>query len=309
LPCLLAAFAAPPLLALELRSFPDQDQTPTIGVKVDVVSLDIEVLDRSGNPVRGLRKEDFRIRENGKPVEVTNFGWFEGRPVSLVLVLDTSTLRREQLLLAKEFISRLIHLLSRTDEIALYSYNEKEVFLEQDLATDRSLILEALNNIEVPSKRRRNLLKEAFGNPPPSGLSLDLAVAKAREGKNDKKAVALLSDRFRGLGPAVVEHVRDGGLTVLTVKLESQSTDRAKAEQGAAGGRPVADETGGREFRAGPEDAARVCRTIATALKNHYYAGYLTEVRPGDDKVRRIEVTVAAQDWVVFARRSFAPSR
>jgi VWFA-related protein len=42
-------------------------------IDVSVVNLDVFVTDRKGEPVTGLRREDFEIREDGKPVEISNF--------------------------------------------------------------------------------------------------------------------------------------------------------------------------------------------------------------------------------------------
>ena len=42
-------------------------------IQVSVVNLDVYVTDKAGKPVTGLRKEDFTVLEDGKPVEVSNF--------------------------------------------------------------------------------------------------------------------------------------------------------------------------------------------------------------------------------------------
>ena len=42
-------------------------------VDVHVLELEVAVLDRQGNPVRGLTREDFEVRHGKKRVEVTNF--------------------------------------------------------------------------------------------------------------------------------------------------------------------------------------------------------------------------------------------
>jgi len=47
-------------------------------VDVDVVELEMVVTDGDGNPVRGLTREDFRVFEDGEPVELTNFYAVEG---------------------------------------------------------------------------------------------------------------------------------------------------------------------------------------------------------------------------------------
>jgi VWFA-related protein len=42
-------------------------------IQVSVVNVDVFVTDKKGQPVTGLRKEDFQVLEDGKPVEVSNF--------------------------------------------------------------------------------------------------------------------------------------------------------------------------------------------------------------------------------------------
>ncbi len=42
-------------------------------VNVSVVNVDVYVTDKQGRPVTGLKREDFQLFENGRPVEVTNF--------------------------------------------------------------------------------------------------------------------------------------------------------------------------------------------------------------------------------------------
>jgi VWFA-related protein len=50
-----------------------QAQNPQFRSGVDLVTLDVAVLDRAGNPVTGLTKDDFVVLENGKPQTVSTF--------------------------------------------------------------------------------------------------------------------------------------------------------------------------------------------------------------------------------------------
>ncbi len=45
----------------------------TLKVQSDLVLTDVVVRDRKGNPVRGLKREDFSVFENGKPQQVVSF--------------------------------------------------------------------------------------------------------------------------------------------------------------------------------------------------------------------------------------------
>ncbi|HEX2061021.1 MAG TPA: VWA domain-containing protein, partial [Thermoanaerobaculia bacterium] len=60
-------FAATPL--------PAQERVPRTAetIEVSIVNVDVVVTDRKGNPVRGLTKDDFEVREGGKPRAITNF--------------------------------------------------------------------------------------------------------------------------------------------------------------------------------------------------------------------------------------------
>jgi VWFA-related protein len=49
-------------------------------IEVGVVNLEVFVADRKGKPVPDLRREDFEVFEDGKPVEVTNFYAEAGQP-------------------------------------------------------------------------------------------------------------------------------------------------------------------------------------------------------------------------------------
>jgi VWFA-related protein len=48
-------------------------------IEVSVVNLDVFVTDKKGQPLNGLKKEDFEILEDGRPVEISNF-YTESRP-------------------------------------------------------------------------------------------------------------------------------------------------------------------------------------------------------------------------------------
>jgi VWFA-related protein len=53
---------------------PDSQKRPFFEtVQVNLISVEVFVTDRAGNPVTGLQREDFEVFEDGRPVKVTNF--------------------------------------------------------------------------------------------------------------------------------------------------------------------------------------------------------------------------------------------
>ena len=55
------------------QSPPQQAPTPTFKAEVEYVEVDTLVVDKDGNFVRNLTKEDFRIFEDGKPQKISAF--------------------------------------------------------------------------------------------------------------------------------------------------------------------------------------------------------------------------------------------
>ncbi len=63
-----------------------QPEQPRLVENIDVrvINIDVVVTDRKGNPVTGLKKDDFAIFENGVPKAISNFYAVEGsRPVAV----------------------------------------------------------------------------------------------------------------------------------------------------------------------------------------------------------------------------------
>ena len=50
-------------------------QEPVPGAKAEIVRLDAVVTDASGNPIRDLTREDFELRDDGKPQQLTHFAF------------------------------------------------------------------------------------------------------------------------------------------------------------------------------------------------------------------------------------------
>ena len=60
-----------------------------IKVETSLVTIPVSVYERSGVYVSGLRRNDFKIFENGKEQEIAYFGTVE-QPFSVILLIDVS---------------------------------------------------------------------------------------------------------------------------------------------------------------------------------------------------------------------------
>src|ERR1700733_8944492 len=78
------------LLVLISAILLNAQQSPDIRVDVDLVTVSCSVTDRGGAPIKGLRREDFELRDNGQPREIGNFWQESDLPLTIAFVADVS---------------------------------------------------------------------------------------------------------------------------------------------------------------------------------------------------------------------------
>lgn len=61
-------------------------ETPSATFRVEVrrVPVDVEVTDKHGNPITGLKAKDFRVKEDGKAQKILSFNYYDGKVMSYV---------------------------------------------------------------------------------------------------------------------------------------------------------------------------------------------------------------------------------
>ncbi|HEV8580873.1 MAG TPA: VWA domain-containing protein [Thermoanaerobaculia bacterium] len=166
------------------------DQEPFIDiVNVSVVNVDVFVTDKQGKPVTGLRREDFQIFENGRPVEITNFYAVnagkattppeevaaapapaapgappapapptletvrtpEDQRLRLVIYIDNFNLRPfNRNRVMRELRAFIGQKLGKDDQLMLVTY-DRELHIRRTFTSDASLIAAAMNELETIS--------------------------------------------------------------------------------------------------------------------------------------------------------------
>jgi VWFA-related protein len=148
---------------------------------VELINVTATVTDANGRFVSGLRKEDFRLFEDGQEQQITHFS-NERVPVSLGLVVDTSgSMEGEKWVSARQALNRfLFQLLDRDDEVFLYRFDNQPELIE-GWTTDRERIATGLARIRP---RGATSLYDAVA----------AAVPLAQTGRHRKKAIVVISD-------------------------------------------------------------------------------------------------------------------
>ena len=157
------------------------DQAFRFRTSVELINVTATVTDGNGRFVSGLRKEDFRVFEDGQEQSVTHFT-AERVPVSLGIVLDTSgSMQGEKMLAARQALNRfLFQLLDKDDEVFLYRFDSSPELVE-GWTTERERIASELARIRP---RGATTLYDAVAE----------AVPLAQSGRHRKKAIVIVSD-------------------------------------------------------------------------------------------------------------------
>ena len=148
---------------------------------VELINVTATVSDASGRFVPGLTRDDFVVYEDDERQDIAYFS-AERVPVSLGLVLDTSgSMVGDKIADARSALDRFVYdLLDERDEVFLYRFSDHPV-LVQDWTTDRARLSRAMSRI-TPN-----------GGTAMYDAVLE-AVPMAAAGRNQKKAIVLISD-------------------------------------------------------------------------------------------------------------------
>jgi Ca-activated chloride channel homolog len=134
-------------------------QGPTFSSRVEAVRVDVLVTDR-GQVVRGLRPEDFEVRDEGVPQEV-DLVQLEQLPLNVVLGLDVSqSVNGERLDHLQSAGDSLLRGLGKGDRAALLTFSHV-VRLRQELTGDIPLLQQTL--AEVMPSGQTSLVDGTYG--------------------------------------------------------------------------------------------------------------------------------------------------
>jgi Ca-activated chloride channel family protein len=279
---------------LESRS-PEQPQQRdkkgfTIGVNVDMVLLHAAVYDKAGKFVAGLKKENFKLFEDGVAQTVTTFSQ-EDVPVSLGILIDVSGSMRNKIELVTRSALAFIKASNPEDQVFLVGFND-QVDLLEDYTSDIDTISDALDNILVTGG---TALYDA----------IYLGVQKAQKGVKPKKAIIVITDgedrdSYYKLDELLAK-VQESDVAVYCVGFLNAAPDKGlfgrfsktapqKAQEALA---KISEETGGKAFfPQKTSEMSPIVAEIAHELRNQYSIGFLSTNTAKDGSWRRLKLSL-----------------
>jgi VWFA-related protein len=139
------------------------DKTPdfTITTNVPLVQLDVLVTTKDGQFIPGIKKDQFRVFEDGVPQNITNFAQAEA-PITAVLLVEFANtplinFSRDWLIASYTFAQGL----KKDDWVAVIAYDMRPEILA-DFTQDKRTVYGALNRLRIPGFSETNLFDALY---------------------------------------------------------------------------------------------------------------------------------------------------
>ncbi len=146
----------PPEKPKKIENMPDY----SLSVNVPLVNLDVLVTTKDGQTIPGLKKENFKILEDGAPQQISNFNQTEA-PITAVLLVEFASTNYYFIVEALNASYSFSNTLRKDDWVAVISYDMRPYILA-DFTQDKRAVQAALNQLRMPGFAETNLFDAMF---------------------------------------------------------------------------------------------------------------------------------------------------
>jgi VWFA-related protein len=279
-----------------------QDGAP-IRVEVKVVNVLCTVYDSRGALIKDLAKDDFEIRENGRPRQIRYFSRETGLPLTIALLVDVSGSVRSFLQAEKDTAVGFFRGVLRPQDQAMLTGFSSTVVLWQDFTPSARLLGDALEGMHaVPFK---GLPKD--GGPMPTTLLYDAVSSTATnklKGLSGRKAIVIISDGIdigsRASLDGAVREAQTANAIVYGICYPNPH------ESGCGYLKNLSEPTGGRMFDLRSKTSLdEFFRIIEAELRSQYSLGFVPSNAAGDRSFHKLQVRVRRTGMRVLARKGY----
>src|SRR5215471_6532841 len=123
------------------------DQKYKLAVDVSLVNVVATVFDESGKYMDGLRKDDFKVFEDGQEQQLSFFSHDLRVPISIGILVDTSGSMKHKLQQAIQTVREIALALSPQDEVFLVSFSS-EVEVRQHFTKNSNDLQKSLKDMK-----------------------------------------------------------------------------------------------------------------------------------------------------------------
>lgn len=272
----------------------------SIHVDVPLVNLDVGVMTKNGQFIPGLKKDNFRVFEDGVQQNITGFNQQEA-PITAVLLIEFASTNYNYLYDALNASYAFASTLKKQDWVAVVAYDMKPQILV-DFTQDKRAVLGALNMLRIPGFSERNLFDALYdtldridgieghkyvilvstGRDTFSKLNLDQIIKKVKATQNVTIYAVSVGEALRLW---LESHGYSGGI---------QETDWLQAQNQL---NTFARLTGGRAYFPRFEgELPEIFNSIGADIRNQYLLSYHPTNTKLDGTYRKLKIEVVGPD-------------
>lgn len=287
-----------------------------ITIESKLVTIPVSVFDRYGLYIPGLKKEDFKIFDEGKEQQIEYFGTTD-KPFSVILLLDTSRSTEYKIEEIQAASKAFVKQLKPVDQVMVIEFDGNNHVLTE-FTKDRNKIYRAID-------------KADFGYNTSLYDAVDYSLVKKFSKIEGRKAIVLFTDgvdttSIKATYDETLYEAEESGVLVFPIYYNTYLEAKRNVGGifggrvlGPKGTRPedyalgrkyledLAELTGGKVFRpeSTPGGLTRAFEGIAEELRRQYNIGYIPseDGKPGER--RKIRVRVNRPNLVLRARDSY----
>jgi Ca-activated chloride channel homolog len=269
---------------------PNPAEALLIRTNVDLVLVPVSVTDGLQRLVTGLDRGNFEVFEGKKSLPIRHFS-SEDAPVSVGILVDTSSSMKGKMDRVQEAVSQFCQASNAGDEFFMITFSD-----EPHLVSDFT---------SVPEDLQKELL---FAQPKGQTSLLDaiyMGIGKMREAKYTKKALLIVSDggdnHSRYGEREVKAAVKESDVMLYAIGTFDRYVPTQEELMGPALLASVAETTGGRAFvLQDPREMPKVAHRIGVELRTQYVLGYRPEKAPHDGKWHKISIRLRLPKQLSF---------
>ncbi|HUB80189.1 MAG TPA: VWA domain-containing protein [Bryobacteraceae bacterium] len=259
---------------------------PDFRAETNLVVIPVSVTDSLNRFVLGLRKEDFKLFDNGVEQPVSHFSG-EDVPLSIGLAFDISGSMDYKMRTSRDAAATMLKTLGPGDESFLVEFNDTV-------------------DLSVPFTGKTEQIRDALQNVKPGGLTalldaVNFTLDQMKKAKNPRKAIVIVSDggdnSSKYTAAQIESLVREADVEIYCMGVFDPLESLALSPEEISGPRllsEIATQTGGRAFAASvSSDLPSVAARIAIELRNQYVLAYYPKDQSRDGKYHNVEVKVS----------------
>src|SRR5450432_1546178 len=276
-----------------------QEAGASISVEVPVVTLDVIATTSHGDLLTGLKKENFRVVDDGAPQTITNFGASDA-PITIVMLMEFSSRGYYDWFAyqAKYWAEAFFPNLKQKDWVALVTFDMKSR-TEVDFTQNKDEVRSALYHLYFPGFSESNVFDAV------------LDTTDRMKDVKGKKAILLLAtgvDTFsKHTLDQTMKQLRQSDVTVFAVGLDKPYINFIESHgsrgshmdylQGENQLKTIASLTGGYSwFLQFDGEIPGIFHDVVAFLRNQYSISYTPTTGANDGKFHKVKIELVAPD-------------